>query len=284
MGFNHDYRPELPPDAGQDTELGFEPDDNWIKTTNPELRHEAMRTWFIARYEDPANNTPYMSSEGGYLYVHGGPYEAGEELINRFGHVCSDEEIQAVIDDVEANGNHEWAPIRHKNYDAQFAYEASIRGEAHQAFLRRLEEADGLAVVQVNEQIQKTLRQLLYVSLIVALEAYLADTMLYWVAEEKSVFRRFVGTCKEFEKRKFALSEIFDRMDALEDDVKAYLQELVWHRLDKVVPLMSGSLGIALPSIEKLMRHIVCRHDIIHRGGKTKDGKEVGGILTCESD
>jgi len=64
-------------------------------------------------------------------------------------------------------------------------------------------------------------------------------------------------------------------MDTLEDDVKAYLQELVWHRLDKVVPLMKGSLGINFPPIEKLMRHIVCRHDIIHRGGKMKDGEEV---------
>jgi len=74
-----------------------------------------------------------MSSEGGYLYVHGGPYEAGEELINRFGHVCSDEEIQSVIEDVEADGNFEWAPV-HPNYDAQFAYEANIRGAAHQSF------------------------------------------------------------------------------------------------------------------------------------------------------
>ena len=275
MGFHHEYRPELPPDAGRDTELGFEPNDNWIKTTNPELRHEAMRIWFITRYEDPANETPYMSSEGGYIYVHGGPYDAGEELIDRFGHVCSDEEIQAVIKDVEADGNFEWAPRHQTNYDAQFTYEANIRGEAYQSFLRRLGEADVLATAQVSKQSQQTLRQLLYVSQITALEAYLADTMLYWVAEEESVFRRFVGTCKEFKKRKFLLSEILDRMDALEDDVNTYLQELLWHRLDKVVPLMKGSLGIDLPPIEKLMRHIICRHDIIHRGGKTKDREEV---------
>ena len=278
MGFNDhigDYRPELPPDAGQNTEFGFEPDDDWISAASPELQHKAMRFWFLTRYEDPVNNTPYMGSEGGYLYIHGGPYDAQEELNGRFGHLCSEEAIQAVIEDVETDDIIEWAPMHYADYDAQFEYGAIIRGGAYQSFLQRLKEADALAAAQVDRQCQKMLRQLLYGSLIAALEAYLADTMLYWVAEEESVFRRFVSTCEEFRKRKLVLSDILDRMDTLEDEVRTYLQDLVWHRLDKVVPLMTGSLGIAIPSIKKLMKHIVTRHDIIHRGGKTKEGQDV---------
>jgi len=49
----------------------------------------------------------------------------------------------------------------------------------------------------------------------------------------------------------------------------------VWHRLDKVVPLLADSLNIGRPEIGELMKHILIRHDIVHRGGKTKDGDGV---------
>ena len=125
------------------------------------------------------------------------------------------------------------------------------------------------------------LRQLLYGSLITAFEAYLADTMAYWVTEKPTVFRRFVTGCEEFRKQKFILSEILDRVDVLHDEVNEYLQNLIWHRLDKVAPLMKTSLDIPVPSVEPLMKHIVVRHDIVHRGGITKDGQDV--VVSAES-
>jgi hypothetical protein len=64
-------------------------------------------------------------------------------------------------------------------------------------------------------------------------------------------------------------------MDDSTMEVEAYLQQLVWHRLDKVGPLMSSAVGIEVPDIGPLMKHISVRHDIVHRGGKTKDGKTI---------
>jgi hypothetical protein len=116
--------------------------------------------------------------------------------------------------------------------------------------------------------------------LIAALEAYLADTASYWVAVDKNVFRQFVESCEEFKAQKLTLSEIFERMDALVDDVEKYLQQLVWHRLDKVVPLLCESFVIPQPSIGELMKHIVVRHDIVHRGGKTRNG--TGVVIAIE--
>lgn len=171
----HDHRPELPLGAGQNTDLGFEPDDDWLRAANPELRQEAMRLWFLTRYEDPANNTPYMGSEGGYLYIHGGPFNAEEELGARFGHVCSEEAINAVINDVEAEGNFEWAPIHHSDYDTQLQYVPIAHGSAYRWFLQRLKEADELAALRADRQCREMLRQLLYVSLIVALARILHE-------------------------------------------------------------------------------------------------------------
>ena len=86
MGYNDydfDDRPELPPEAGDDISGKFEPDDDWIKSVPEELQIEAMRRWFCDRYEDPANDTPYSSEEGGYIFVWGGPYDPNEVIQNR---------------------------------------------------------------------------------------------------------------------------------------------------------------------------------------------------------
>jgi hypothetical protein len=285
MGHNdhlEDDRPELPPEAGKHTESGYEPNDEWLKTADPALRHEAMRTWFLSRFCDPANDTPYNSEEGGFLYIHGGPYDATDELDSRFSDVFEEDDIRAVVDDVESDGIYEWAPTNtDPDYDEEFEFEANKRGDAYQFFIERLNEADALAGVDIDPQRQPLLRQLLYSSLIAALEAYLADTVSYWVTVDRKVFRQFVSTCDDFKVQKLSLSQIFDRMDDLQHDVERYLQTLVWHRLDKVVPLLADSLNIARPEIGALMKHIVIRHDIVHRGGKTKDGR--GVVITNET-
>jgi len=279
MGHNdhlHDDYPELPPEAGEDTGSGFEPNDDWLKKAKPDLRHEAMRQWFVSRYWDPANETPYNSEEGGYLYIHGGPYDATGEIGSRFGDMFPEDVVKAVVDDVESEGILEWAPIHTEpDYDADFEYEANRREDPHLFFRQRLTEVDALDATTIEAERKPLLRQLLYSNLIAALEAYLADTMSYWVAVDKKVFRRFVTSCEEFKQQKLSLSQIFERMDALEDDVEKYFQQLVWHRLDKAVPLMDDSLEIGRPAIDKLMKHIVVRHDIVHRGGRTKDGARV---------
>jgi len=43
----------LPPEAGSDTDKGFEPNDDWLATADKELQVEDMREWFLSRYCDP---------------------------------------------------------------------------------------------------------------------------------------------------------------------------------------------------------------------------------------
>lgn len=43
-----------------------------------------MITWFLTRYEDPTENCPHDSREGGFQYIFGGPYDAHEELCDHF--------------------------------------------------------------------------------------------------------------------------------------------------------------------------------------------------------
>lgn len=279
MGHNdhlEDHYPELPEEAGVNTRSGFEPNDEWLSSAPSDLRHEAMRQWFMSRFWDPANDTPYNGREGGYLYIHGGPYEAGDELYGRFGDLFNDEIVRNVIDDVESDGIYEWAPIHTEtDYDEYFSFEVESEGLPYQQFLQCLSEIDSLNTAALGAEHKVLLRQLLYSHLIAALETYLSDTMSYWIKTDENVFKRFVSNCSEFKKEKLSLSTIFDRLEALRAQVEQHIQKTVWHRLDRVMPLFSSSLDIERPEIQQLMSYIVIRHDIVHRGGKTKEGSHV---------
>lgn len=264
--------PTLPEESGQNTDSGFEPNDEWLEKAEPKQQNDAMQRWFLTRYCDPAEDTPYMSSEGGYLFIYGGPYDAEDELFNRFGDIFSEEVITKAVEDIESDGITDWAPM-HRDYDDQLEYVAEFRSTQYKLFMQRIHDVDALLSSPIDEENQPLLRQLLFGSLITSLEVYLADTTIFWVNYDKDVYRRFVKICREFNEKKFPLSEIFDHLESLEDDVKEYLHNQIWHRLDKVLPIMESSLEISSPSKENLMRHIIVRHHIIHRGGKTKDGE-----------
>lgn len=70
---------------------------------------EEMMDWFMERYEDPAHGVPYNSELGGYIYVHGGPYDASEELQEAFPNVPYQllEKAASRLNDV----SYEWAKV-----------------------------------------------------------------------------------------------------------------------------------------------------------------------------
>ena len=50
---------QLPSEAGNFDSGAFEPDDDWLASAPKELQIAAMRRWFLDRFEDPANETPW---------------------------------------------------------------------------------------------------------------------------------------------------------------------------------------------------------------------------------
>jgi hypothetical protein len=72
----------------------------------------AMVVWFHANFEDPAMETPYNGREGGYQYVHGGPYDASEELFDMFGEIVSEKTIAQSVDALQEGGIYDWAPVQ----------------------------------------------------------------------------------------------------------------------------------------------------------------------------
>lgn len=101
------------------------------------------------------------------------------------------------------------------------------------------------------------------------------DLVAYWVANDDNTLRNLVATNRDFQAKTLQLSTIFERVEGLKAEVKLYLQELVWHRLDKIKPLIASGLKIDVPDIGELMKEVLVRHDIVHRGGRTKDGESI---------
>lgn len=68
-----------------------------------------LTLWFQGRYVDPAQETSYNGREGGYLWNHGGPYDARDELEAEFGRIAAESAIEAAVEEVESEGILEWA-------------------------------------------------------------------------------------------------------------------------------------------------------------------------------
>jgi hypothetical protein len=67
-----------------------------------------MIAWFLAHYEAPVHHCPYISAEGGYQWIFGGPYDAREVLQAQFPE-ATDWEIDAAVEEVESEGTTEWS-------------------------------------------------------------------------------------------------------------------------------------------------------------------------------
>ena len=279
MGHNDylDDGPELPPEAGNVDGPRFEPNDDWLRTAPRNLQIRAMRRWFLDRYEDPQNETPYDSEDGGYVFVWGGPYDPNDVIQERFDHVVPFKVMRALIDELYVDVGDEWAPIDHEgaDYDDALSMLVVSRTDPHRMLSDRLAQIEAVLTVAGDVQLVQLTTQLAHGAAITALEAYLWDTVAYWAANDESVVRAIVATSKDFQAKTLPLSTIFERMERLKDEVENYLRDMVWHRLDKVKPLMTLGLKIEVPDIGELMEQIVVRHDIVHRGGRNKDGRPV---------
>jgi hypothetical protein len=276
--FDFEDLPELPAEAGQDTDKGFEPNNEWLKTANRKLQHAAMRRWFFSRYQDPAMETPY--TEGEYVYIHGGPYEAGDELYGRFGDIVgdADEVIGAVIEDVESEGIQEWAPIhyeREDEFDERFALSIESESAPLRSLRQRLQQQLAILALNGPEATKALARQLVFAAVIGALEAFLYEVAYFWIDTNEATLRAFVTKLGKFRQEKIALADIFEQMEGLKARAKGHLQATVWHRWDHVAPIYRASLGVRLPSVDQFASVLEKRHDIVHRSGHNKEGVAV---------
>ena len=248
-----------------------------------ETQKEVMEFWFYSNYEDPVHSCPYNSKEGGYQFIYGGPYEADEELLNEFSDIVPEEVIEELAKELqdecpEWSGDSSVSPDDYTEWD----YLPSVELPKHlQTFKDNISNVRALLNVAVSPAQQRHFRGMLYVSVIIAMEAYLLDNFLSCLDADKAVFRKFVETTEHFIKRKIPLNTIFAESEGIDKRGRSYLTKMLWHRLNEVGRLYRNTLGVQFPQdMKELLEAVQIRHDFVHRNGRTADGKELN--LTVE--
>lgn len=285
MGWNDSYcdseLSNLPPEAyGNifDTDGPFDPDNHWLSSAEREDQLIAVREWFLARYCDPGHGTPYNGREGGYLFIHGGPYDPADELPERFSGIVDDDIIQEVIDEMHGDIGDQWAPIQYgppDDYDDRYDLSLVARSEPLRKLRERLQQFQQLLALQHDQHALSLAEKLVFSAAIGALEGFLWETAHYWVENDDQALRNFVTKLPVFRDEQIKLGDIFERHEGIKQHVKGYLQNMVWHRWDKVAPLFRDGLGVKLPSMKSFDAALIKRHDIVHRSGDDKQGRPI---------
>lgn len=129
-----------------------------------------------------------------------------------------------------------------------------------------------LAETSVPAHADRTLRNMLYVQTVTAVEAYLSSAFIHAVLNSEELIQRLVESDPELAKQKFSLKEIFTQWESLRITVGKYLKALIFHDLRKVKPMFKDVLGIEFPDIPWLFQAVLIRHDCVHRNGLDNDG------------
>ncbi len=237
---------------------------------------EVMETWFRQHYEDPAERTPYESAEGGYIWIWGGPYDAREELESEFAGIVPSDVIDELVNKLEGECL-EWAPTSiSDHYDKYLLDDIAQITDYYSNFISAVQDIEMLLQIHVDSKASNCLTRLLYVNVITALETYLSDAFINIVLNSKELMRRFIETNPSFQDEKISISDIYRTVEMIEKKARTFLIELIWHRLDRIKPMYEKTLNIEFPTdLGEIFRSIRIRHDIVHRNGKTKDGKDI---------
>ena len=182
-----------------------------LGAADTELQIEIMREWFFQHYQNPVHECPYNGREGGYLYIHGGPYNAENELVNEFIGIVGDDVINKLVDELETECS-EWSGVsKPEDYDD---YLLDVIGTIEKPFANietSVQNLEELVSINNNPRLEKTLFQMLYLNAITALEAFLSEFFIGKINSDNVCLRAFVEGNPDFKNEKFTLSEIFKK-------------------------------------------------------------------------
>jgi AcrR family transcriptional regulator len=240
-----------------------------------QIQRAVMRTWFLERYENPEESTPYDSEEGGYVYIWGGPCDAWEELEAEFSGTVLDNVIQELARELTAEAP-EWSRVpEYDTPDEYFVDAIQADVDPKKTATEGLAKIRSLLAVPTAPELELHMYWLLHVGAVTCLEAYLCDTFLNRILSDSQLKRRLVERSRDFIREKIPVATIYKYFDDLDKRLKEYLTETLWHNLPQAKWFYETVLEVEFPIMPTLAVAVMKRHDIVHRNGKTKDGDKV---------
>jgi hypothetical protein len=244
-----------------------------------------MRDWFGERYEDPAQHTPHDSSEGGYIWIYGGPFDAEEVLRDEFEARAKEGVIDELADELS---NECWQWTHTTSYDrelyppdeADYSYEFDSITEDYQIELKLDSNLNSLLemIKQMKEfkTTQKNFSEMMIFSFCITfMESFLSDIFARVVLKSVDMKKSYLKNDKHLSVQKIALGDLFEQFQNVDAIVKKRISETSFHNLVLVKSLFLAVLGVDVGEIKNLKVLVEKRHDFIHRGGKDGEGKRV---------
>lgn len=274
---------DLPDEAFDDAEQ-TEIKNEWLEKASDEEKINAMKKWFLVNYYDPAENLPYISREGGYQWIYGGPYEINEELDDRFYSVVDGPLIEQAIEELTNDYCcDEWAKWSDYN-DANELYMDVYFSNIDFNPINKLKNNIKQTLDIVTKNSDEIIINMSYSWIITLFEAFMWERTLLLLKERPDVEKSLVKNWDKLSKRTLTLETIFERSKTLSDEIKSVLSsELVWHRWREVKKLLGNGLRLNIEEIDfdPLQEKIDMRHHIIHRAGQDENGKKI--IVTTDN-
>ena len=264
---------------------------NALKYKSNDDKLELMREWFFDNYADPID-LPFNSREGGYQYIHGGPYYASEELFGTFSEYIEDRFSQELVDELDEI-NHEWGG---NAYTSDWYYDqfddiinpddagVDLLSKPLRSFNESIGHIKDMVEIPIKPEKERYLLGMLQVNTITAMETYLSEVFISSLEIDQKFMFNFLSNSNDYQKSTMHLSRLFDSPADIESHialvkkkVKEGLVDKLWHNLkDVVVPLYKNTYGIDLPrEIGPIYVAVSQRHDWVHRNGKNKKGELV---------
>ncbi len=238
------------------------------------LQTQIMSNWFHERFEDPAIRTPYESREGGYQWIYGGPYEARDQIEDRFADYVDQGVMDELIEELDQMG--QWAPVESEDDYEDYALDDSLETrDCHKEFNDAVTSVREMLAQTMDEEHVAKYRALLYSNVITAMETYLFDSFAQQVLYHRPTLRRFLETYGKFSEEKIKKSVILTEADDIENTVKKTISDIVWHNLPRIKPMYADTLDVEFLDFANLQHAILKRHDFAHRNGRDKDGNDV---------
>jgi len=267
-------------------EDGFSPDID-LRELDADDASQIIIEWFFTFFEDPANETPYNSSEGGYLYIWGGPYDAEEEIRNAFDGLAHESAINIAIEHLEREG-WEWAPSSFHPSQIEAAREHYEEAESEWLRIngpRRIFEDAKLDVKTAIESLSKYdvhrgfFMRMIYSQVYSILEAYLYDRLRLSLETSEIILKNICENYSEMKKIKYTPHQILlGKIDIKKTAIEIISKE-VFHRLEKVISIYEVACGkkfhmskVCKNSLAAIVEGLPLRHDCVHRNGHNYDG------------
>jgi hypothetical protein len=245
-----------------------------INRLSDNQQEEIIRHWFCQRF-DPPDALPYDSSEGGFQWIWGGPYDARSAIYGEFDGVASDTALAATnsaLNDISSD----WSgKPDDAGYSDDYLSDLLASGDPYMTLIASLMEIESTAKRKRAKTDGLIIHRLLYANIITSLETYLGDSFGKKIASNHQYLENFVLKSGHFQNQTIPLSKIFLRSKSIDSEVLTSIAAHNWHRLTASAKMYKQALNVKFPDTPKTIDDgIADRHDIVHRNGKTHDRVE----------